>query len=315
LSPLHGGQVGDSKRYALGHPEARAPVLDEESALTVPTTSPVLELVGERTSVSTLLRDFWAHRDLTAMLARQDYRSRYRSASLGLAWAVFLPLLQGVVIAVVFTRLTGGGKASSFIPYVIGGITAFSFVSTGVTAASTAIVDNGGIAGRLYFPRLVLPTITPTANLPGLLISYVLAMVISLATGGRPGWWVLLTPVAVVVLWLLVVSSSALLTMLHVYSRDVRYIVQASLLVLFYATPVIYLLDGPTGTLHLPDALVPFVIANPITGAVQLVRLTLLGHAAHAGVAIAVTAGWTAVMLAASVVVYARLERVACDRL
>jgi lipopolysaccharide transport system permease protein len=315
LSPLQGHRYGESERYALPTIEPTSRVSHEESVLTAPTSVPVLELVGERTSISSLLRDVWRHRDLMVMLAKQDYRSRYRSASLGLAWAVFLPLLQGVVIAVVFTRLTGGGKASSFIPYVIGGITAFSFVSSGVTASSTSIVDNGAIAGRLYFPRLVLPTLTPTANLPGLLISYALAMIISLATGGRPGWWVLLAPVAVVMLWLLVVSSGALLTMLHVYSRDVRYIVQASLLVLFYATPVIYLLDGPAGTLHLPSSLVPFVIANPITGVVQLVRLTLLGHAAHAGVAIAVTGGWIAVMLVASVFVYARLERVACDRL
>ena len=75
----------------------------------------MLELVGERTPVRSLLKDFWAHRDLLSMLARQDYRSRYRSASLGLVWAVLLPLLQGVVIAIVFTHLTGGGRTGSFL--------------------------------------------------------------------------------------------------------------------------------------------------------------------------------------------------------
>lgn len=275
----------------------------------------MLELVGERTSVRTLVGDFWAHRDLMYMLARQDYRSRYRSASLGLVWAVFLPLLQGVVIAVVFTHLTGGGRTSTFLPYVIGGVTAFGYVSSSVTSASTSIVDNGAIAGRLYFPRLVLPTIAPTANLPGLLISVAIALLLSLATGSRPGWWVLLIPVALLLLWLLVVVSSALLTMLHVYSRDVRYIVQATMLILFYATPVIYRLDGPKGAIALPHSLVPVVLANPVTGVVQLVRQALIGHAAEVGPAVAITCGWVGVLAAMTLVVYARLERVACDRL
>jgi ABC-type polysaccharide/polyol phosphate export permease len=144
----------------------------------------VLELVGERTPVRGLVKDFWAHRDLLYMLARQDYRSRYRSASLGLVWAIFLPLLQGIVIAIVFTHLTGGGKTSSFLPYVIGGVTAFGFVSSSLNSASSSIVDNGAIAGRLYFPRLVLPTITPTANLPGLVIGLTIALAIAEGHGG-----------------------------------------------------------------------------------------------------------------------------------
>lgn len=262
-----------------------------------------------------LLRDFWAHRDLLLMLARQDYRSRYRSASLGLVWAVLLPLLQGLVIAVVFTHLTGGGRTSSFLPYVIGGVTAFGFVSSSLTAASTSIVDNGAIAGRLYFPRLVLPTIAPTANLPGLLIGFGIAFVISLVTGARPGWWALLAPAGVLLMWLLVVAAGALLTMLHVYSRDVRYIVQATMLILFYATPVIYRLDGVKGVVALPSSLVPLVLANPVTGVVQLVRLALIGHASHVGSAVAITSGWIVALLAITLVVYARLERVACDRL
>lgn len=279
------------------------------------TAQPVLDLTGEHTPVRVLLRDLWAHRDLTAMLARQDYRSRYRSASLGLVWAVALPLLQGIVIAVVFSQLTGGGLTKVYVPYVLGGVTAYGYVSTSLTAASTSIVDNASIAGRIYFPRLVLPTVAPTANLPGVGISLALALVVSLIAGGRPGWWLLLSPAAVALAWLLVVAAGSLLAMVHVYSRDVRYIVQAGMLVLFYGTPVIYFLQPVDGIRALPERLVPFVLANPVTGVVQLVRRCLTGQAAYLGTAVAVTAGWVVVLLALTVVSYSRRERVACDRL
>ena len=115
--------------------------------------------------------------------------------------------------------------------------------------------------------------------------------------------------------WLFVVAGGALLSMLHVYSRDVRYVVQAGLLVLFYGTPIIYFLDGPTGIRSLPDHLVPIVLANPATGIVQLNRLALTGDAAYVGTAVLVTLGWFVGLLALTLMVYSRRERVACDRL
>jgi ABC-type polysaccharide/polyol phosphate export permease len=276
---------------------------------------PVLELRGERTRLVPLLRDLVAHRDLVTMLARQDYRSRYRSASLGLAWAVLLPMLQGLVIAIIFNKLVGGGKAKEYVPYVITGITAFSYFSSSLTAASTSIVDSAAIAGRIYFPRLVLPMVTPTANLPGFAISTGIALAVSLVAGARPGWWVLLAPAAMALTWLLAVSAGALLTILHVYSRDVRYLVQATTMVLFYGTPVIYMLSDTTGARALPEGLRAFVLANPVTGVVQLNRLALTGHASYLGVALLVTAGWLLVLVVATLAAYCRYERVACDRL
>jgi lipopolysaccharide transport system permease protein len=280
----------------------------------VSTPVPVLELNGERTRLRTLVRDLWTHRGLVALLARQDYRSRYRSASLGLVWAVFLPMLQGLVIALVFSRITGGGS-KGFVPYVVCGVTAYGYVSGSLTAASTSIVDSSSIAGRIYFPRLVLPMVTPLANLPGLAVSSVLALLTALLLGEAPGWWLLLAPTTAALALALVVSAGALLSMLHVYSRDVRYLVQATTLILFYGTPIIYLLDGTGSATALPEALRPFVLANPVTGVVQLNRLALTGHAAYVSTAVLVTIGWVVALVALTLFAYCRHERVACDRL
>ena len=61
--------------------------------------------------------------------------------------------------------------------------------------------------------------------------------------------------------------------------------------------------------------MLPFVLANPATGVVQLVRLALTGEAAYVGPAVAVTVGWVVVLAVVVCAVYSRLERVACDRL
>lgn len=275
----------------------------------------VLELAGERTPIRKLLRDLYRHRALLPLMARHDYRSRYRSASLGLAWSIFLPLLQGVVIAIVFGKLIGGGKQSTYVPYVLSGISAWTFVQQSLGSASTTIVDSAAIAGRIYFPRLLLPAIPPSANLPGLVISMLIAQIVTAAVGGGVHLTLLLLPVLVVVEWLLVVSAAAIATLAHVYSRDVRYVVQALLLMLFYAVPIIYALAPSEGRRALPESLRPYVLANPGTGIVQLAREVVIGHADYLGTALWWTAGWTVGFLLLAVALYSKFERIAVDRL
>jgi ABC-type polysaccharide/polyol phosphate export permease len=268
----------------------------------------VLELDGRPTPVRVLLRDLLGARGLLLMLARQDFAARYRSAVLGLAWTVFLPLLQGAVLALVFTHVV---KVRTDVPYagfVLVGMATWGYLNGALSAASTSIVDGGALATKVYFPRLVLPSVAPTSGLVGYALSLVVAVAVSLAQAREAHWQLVLLPAAMLLAFAFITSLSAVTALLHVWFRDVRYVVTALLLVAFYATPVIY-------PLSLAGDLEPFVLANPATGVVQLTRWCVFGRADSVGVAVAVTAAWTAVLLVATVVSFARHERTACDRL
>src|SRR6201989_876306 len=103
----------------------------------------VLELAGESTPVKDLLRGVARSWRLLPMLAKQDYVARYRSAMLGLLWSVFLPLLQGAVLAVVFTHVVRiHSDAPSYPVFVLAGMTAWAYLSTSWSLGSTAIVDS-----------------------------------------------------------------------------------------------------------------------------------------------------------------------------
>ena len=77
--------------------------------------------------------------DLIATLARKDFFVRYRRASLGVLWAVGLPLIQAVVLAEVFShfRVIRAGLGVSMPVYVFTGITVYSFF-TGTVTGSTS---------------------------------------------------------------------------------------------------------------------------------------------------------------------------------
>jgi lipopolysaccharide transport system permease protein len=85
--------------------------------------------------------DLWRHREVLAMLARSDFHVRYKRASFGVAWAVAVPLVQGVVLAFVFSKIIRVSGMEGFSAYVISGIFAWSYLSQTISVSSIAIVE------------------------------------------------------------------------------------------------------------------------------------------------------------------------------
>ena len=269
----------------------------------------VLDLDRESTRVRVLLGDVVRARGLLVLLARQDFSARYRSASLGLAWSVLLPLLQGAVLALVFSRIVRLGSGTEYAVGVITAQTTWAYFSQTVQTGATAVVDGGGIAGKVYFPRLLLPAVPVFANGIGFTISFTVSLAFGAVIGTGLHLTLLAAPAVLLLAGALALGFAAPAAMLHVYSRDVRYTVSALVTIAFYATPVIY-------PLAFVQDLRWLILANPVTGIVQLARWVVLGDVdGGLGIPLAITGGWIAVLAVLTVVVYARYERIACDRL
>ena len=271
---------------------------------------PVLELTGEATPVRALLHDLWMHRGLLPMLAAKDFHARYRSASLGVLWSVLLPLLQGAVFAIVFSRVVRVpiDDGISFPVFVMSGMVLWSFFSQSLGVSSTSIVDGGAIAGKVYFPRSILPAVPVLANLVSLGIAQCTVLALMGVFGVPYRATLLLLPVAMLLTTAVTTMLAEPIALLHVYFRDVRYVVQAGLMVALYASPVIYPLAA-AGSLR------PVLMVNPMTGPLQLARFAIFGSADSLAAALLVTAVWILGLTIVTVLAFRRHERIAMDRL
>jgi ABC-type polysaccharide/polyol phosphate export permease len=265
-------------------------------------------LQGESLPLRTLLRDVWRSRSLIGALTRQSFYVRYRRAALGIIWAVSLPLLQAAVLAFVFSQMVKIGAGEHYLVFVLAGMTPWGFFSSGVTTATTSIVENSGMSTRIYFPRLVFPVVSVTSNLYGFVLSLVILVAASFLSGIDPGLQLLWLIPAVVLLLGLTLAFSILFSAMHVYFRDMRFFVQAAFLAWLYATPVIYSIEQ---TQRLGNIL-PF---NPVTGVVLAFRAAVYGSDRHFWISIASTVVWTVVLLVAGLVVHRRYDRLFSDLL
>lgn len=286
-------------RPAAGSPESRLP--DRASTPSIPSG---FELDASSTGVRPLLRGIWAYRDLLITLARKDFFVRYRRTSFGLLWAVGLPLVQAAVLAVVFTRIVRIDTGGNYGIYVFSGMLPWTFLSGTVATGSTSIVDGSALATKIYFPRALLPLVILGANLYGFLPG-VLILLLGTATIGEglDADVVLLVP-ATVLMVLFVAALTLLFAGLHVYFRDLRFIVQATIMAWFYGTPIIYPLDEAVGTLR------TILLLNPATGMVTLFRAAVSDTGTSGlGPALISTVAWTVGLTILALALHARRDR------
>jgi lipopolysaccharide transport system permease protein len=269
-----------------------------------------LELTARPTSVSRVIRDVWRSRDLVFMLAKKEFVGLYRRATLGMTWAVGLPLLQAVVLAVVFTQVAKIKQTGVNYPtFVYAGTLAWGFFSGTLSSGVTSIVDGQGLATKIYFPRLVLPLSKVGsalfAFLPGLPLLIVFAAALHVHLDLR----VFLLIPATLLMLALTTAVSCVAAALQVYFRDMRYIVQAMLLPWFWASAIFFSLDRLHGSLR------QIVEINPATGMILLFRAAIVGADPYLSVAIWWTCIWTLFFMVVGLLLFKRFDRVFVDLL
>jgi lipopolysaccharide transport system permease protein len=212
------------------------------------------------------------YRTLLYQLTRREFKARYSSARLGIAWAVLNPLLMMLILSVVFSvfvRVDTGG-----VPYplfVLNGLCLWQFFRATVATTTSCIVDDRDLFRRVAFPRSLVPLSIVLSNLLNLLLTFPFLFFL-MAVYERPlHLTVLLVPLNLVVLALLATGVGLITSATTVFYRDMRYMIEPLLLVLFYGSPILYPLSA------VPAALRPIYGINPLVGILRFQYEGLLG--------------------------------------
>ncbi len=216
----------------------------------------------------------WRHRALVSVLVRRDLNARYRASTLGFFWSLLNPLLLLTVYAVVFTyifqpRFPGGEPYPLFL---FSGLLPWLFLSGASLDASVTMVDNGPLLAKVMCPPEIFPAVTVLSHLVHHLLALpvlLAALVISAVGGWHPfPWTFILVPLALVP-WVLTTGGIAwAVAALSVRFRDLRDLLGHLLNLLFFASPIIYSLDG----LDVPSPLRTMLALNPVAVLIRIYR-------------------------------------------
>jgi ABC-2 type transport system permease protein len=221
------------------------------------------------TGTVTSLREIAGQRELLALLVRRELKARYKDSSLGFLWSLLRPLSILVVYYVAIGKFLGAERAiPDFAIYIFTGLIIWQLFSEIVSSSTGSIVSNAGLVRKVYLPREVFPLSTVGSALftyATQLVILVAAVVIvgRVPTGSR--LWYL--PLSLAVVLVFATALGLALAAVNVYLRDVQYLVEICLTILFWASPVVYswrLVRDTLGDTWLADV----YLNNPVTLAV-----------------------------------------------
>ncbi|MGO9450821.1 MAG: ABC transporter permease [Candidatus Binataceae bacterium] len=204
-------------------------------------------------------------------LVLKDFRIRYRNMSLGVIWSVANPLLMMGILTFVFTRIFPNPNIHDLPLFVLCALVPLNFFTLSSSAGTTSLLDNQSLIKRVKCPRVVFPIASVLSSSLHLLIQIALLLGLLLLSGhtvNRYWFWLpVIWGMEVVFMCGFCLATAAL----DVYYRDVRYLVEASALVIFWAVPVFYTLK------LVPARYLLLYTLNPITVVAVTSRQILLG--------------------------------------
>lgn len=237
--------------------------------------------------------------EILRALVQKELKVKYKRSVLGLVWSLVTPLALTGVYLFVFVYVYKDPREDRIL-FLLSGMFPWHFFNLSLLAATNSLVENGPLIRKVYFPRLLIPVSTVTANLVNFLIGLGLLLVLLVASG-REIWLQFHWLVAAVILEsLLCIGVSLTLSVWNVFFRDIRHLISILLVMLFFSTPIVYELP------QVPDNFRALILANPLSPIMHLYRASLFHVTAPDLGIVALGLAEVAVLLTFGVLVFRR---------
>ncbi|MFH5805576.1 ABC transporter permease [Alienimonas sp. DA493] len=254
-------------------------------------------------------RELWQYRDLLSLLTLRSIAVQYRQSVLGVAWAVVRPVVNVLIFTLIFGKAAGFAEGLD-VPYPVFaflGLVPWNFFASALAGTVQSVVGGQAMLTKVYFPRIVLPLSSMGVASVDLLVQAVLVV-------GLMVWYQILPSAAVFTLpaFLLLTAAAALagglwLTALNVKYRDIEHAVPFFVQAGMYLSPVIY---PPS---FIPEEWLALYYLNPMAGAIEGVRWSVLGTDPPQWGYVGVSVVATLVLLAGGLIYFTRTERTFAD--
>jgi lipopolysaccharide transport system permease protein len=209
--------------------------------------------------------------DLLVEITKREIKARYKQSVLGYAWVVFVPLLNLVVLTLVFSyfvRIPTGG-----IPYPVFlfiGLIPWTFTSSSLVWATSSLVSNRSLITKVYLPTEVFPISTIITKFIDFLLSIIVGIILILIFRVNIQPLILYFPLILIVQILITLGVSLMFSALNVFYRDIENVMGVMVTIWMYLSPVLYPQE------LIPNKWLAIYNLNPMAPILSAYRNTLL---------------------------------------
>src|SRR5438046_235439 len=213
------------------------------------------------------------HVHLLRELIKRDFHARFTGSALGVFWAVLQPLrlvlLYWFVFTFMFTRNPAAAGNDRYIYFLVSGLIPWLGINEGLVRSTTSIVENGPMVRRLSFRSELLVIVPNASALIFECFAFAIFIAFLILKQGFPRT-VWLLPFALIIQFSLQLGCSLFLAATYVFFRDLTQLLGFALSMIFYLSPILYIV---------PARFESFFLWNPLTPLLGLFRSAVLSEA------------------------------------
>ena len=183
-------------------------------------------------------------------------KARYRNTIIGFIWVVLNPILMYLVQAFVFKKFLKLDLPNYYI-FLLGGLLPWIFINSCWDSCTSVIVNSSNLLKSFQISPFVILLSALLDNIINFLAALILTIVPMLLISNTYSYNLLLLPLAFIVLILFTSITTSILAILNVFYRDIKYVTNFLMSILFFLTPIFYPLS------YIPQHLQWVVSINP----------------------------------------------------
>lgn len=214
--------------------------------------------------------------DFLLTMTQKEIKARYKRTFLGLLWAILNPFLQMLIIGLIFQFFVPM-KIENYFLFLFAGLLPWNFFSTSLLRATPLLVQERSLIQKAAFPRELMIVPVVLANLFHTLIATLVFLLF--LTFLKASFWsgivFFFTSFSLLFLFFtfllfFTLATCLIISALYVKIRDLVFIIQLFIQLLFYGVPVIYSLE------MLPEFIRKLLYFNPLVSFIEVFRFIVL---------------------------------------
>lgn len=199
-------------------------------------------------SIVEKIKEVYQNKTILYSMIERNLKGKYRNSYLGFAWHFITPFIMVLLFYIVFTSIRINPVEFYWI-YLCVGMLPFSFFQTNLTNGVSCIISNSGMINKMYFPRIIIVLSQIISALIPFIISYTIVIIAMILVGFSISPVIFLLPIMFILSFLFALGYTLILSTVTVFVRDVQYFIQAISRIMFWTTPIFYLVNNIDGIL------------------------------------------------------------------
>lgn len=215
------------------------------------------------------MEKLYKYKFLFEELVKRDFKKKYKRTTLGMLWSVLSPLMNVVVLMVVFTQFFGRDQ-EHFIIYIFSGTLIMSFFTETTQGCMRSLMANASIFTKINVPKYLFMFSKAIQAFVNFLLTFALYIIFCIIDDIDFGLHMLSLVYPMICVLVFSMGVGMILAALFVFFRDIEYLYGVFLTLLNYVSAIFYPVD------MLPATYQGIFLLNPVYVYIKYFRCVVI---------------------------------------